>query len=277
LKEGAAKMGERWARKAIVRYHDNNSMELEDDVAVECPLTVMLNGKEFATIVCTPVDLTDLVFGFLASEGVIRFSKDVETLTIDESKGYAYVETATKQPISQDFYMKRVIGSCCGKSRHFYFQNDAKTAKTVTSAFTFSPDQCFEFMDELQRRSAAFRQTGGVHNAALCTRKHVIAQRTDIGRHNALDKLYGYGIRNRISMADKVIAFSGRISSEVLLKVSKIGCGLLLSKSAPTDLALELAEELNITVAGFIRSGSMNVYTHPWRIARQPTASSKET
>jgi FdhD protein len=88
----------------------------------------------------------------------------------------------------------------------------------------------------------------------------------DIGRHNALDKIYGYCLKNNISIGNKVIVFSGRISSEILLKVAKIGCEVVLSKSAPTELALELAEELGITTVGFIRNNSFNIYTCPERI-----------
>lgn len=90
--------------------------------------------------------------------------------------------------------------------------------------------------------------------------------RTDIGRHNALDKLYGHCLLNGMSVRDKLIVFSGRISSEVLLKAAKIGVSIVISKSAPTELAIQMAEELNITAIGFVRNGSFNVYTHPERI-----------
>ncbi len=90
--------------------------------------------------------------------------------------------------------------------------------------------------------------------------------RSDIGRHNALDKLYGYCINEQIAIRDKVLIFSGRISSEILIKASKIGVGILLSKSAPTDLAIKLAHDLNMTAVGFIRNDSFNIYSHPERI-----------
>jgi FdhD protein len=250
----------------IVRYNGQNFIVEEDDVAVESALTIILDGDEFATMVCTPTEITELVVGFLASEGVIRAYKDIHTLQIDEERGFAYVDLVNKHTVQKDFHSKRFIGSCCGKGRQFYFQNDVKTAKTVMTKFTITPEQCHKLMKEMQDRSSHFQQTGGVHNAALCTRDAIVVSRTDIGRHNALDKLFGHCLINRIPLKDKIIAFSGRISSEVLLKAAKIGVGIILSKSAPTNLAIGLAEDLGITAVGFIRGKGFNVYTHQDRI-----------
>ncbi|MBT2698777.1 formate dehydrogenase accessory sulfurtransferase FdhD [Bacillus sp. ISL-40] len=250
----------------IVKYNGHNFMEEEDDIAVESALTIILDGTEFATMVCTPSELKELVVGFLASEGVIRVYKDIHSIHIDEEKGFAYVDLVNKHSIQKDFHSKRFIGSCCGKGRQFYFHNDVKTAKTVMTELTVTPEQCRELMIQMQESSSHFQQTGGVHNAALCTKDGIVVARTDIGRHNALDKLFGYCIINRIPLKDKIIAFSGRISSEVLLKAAKIGVGIILSKSAPTNLALDLAEELGITAVGFIRGNGFNVYTHQERI-----------
>lgn len=250
----------------IWKYRDERFAEYEDDIAVEFPLTIVVDGEEFATIVCTPADLEELVVGFLASEGLIRLADEVERLDLDAERGFAYVELANKQTIHKDYYAKRFIGSCCGKSRQFYFHNDMRTAKTITSKLTITAEQCLALMQELEEQSLAFRATGGLHNAALCETDRLLLARSDIGRHNALDKLYGYCLRGRIPMKGKVIAFSGRVSSEVLLKVSKLGVGIVLSRSAPTSLAIELAQDLGVTVVGFIRAGSLNVYTHPQRI-----------
>lgn len=250
----------------IVKYNGHNFIEEEDDIAVESALTIILDGAEFATMVCTPSELKELVVGFLASEGVIRVYQDIQSIHIDEEKGFAYVDLVNKHSIQKDFHSKRFIGSCCGKGRQFYFHNDVKTAKTVMTKLTVTPEQCHELMKQMQESSSHFQQTGGVHNAALCTKDGIVAARTDIGRHNALDKLFGYCIINRIPLKDKIIAFSGRISSEVLLKAAKIGVGIILSKSAPTNLALDLAEELGITAVGFIRANGFNVYTHQERI-----------
>jgi FdhD protein len=120
------------------------------------------------------------------------------------------------------------------------------------------------------RRAAAddvFGRTGGVHDACLARADGtILARRADIGRHNALDKLYGMSILRTLETGDLVAAVSGRVSSEVLLKVAKMGVAFLLSKSACTDLALKLAGELGMTVVGFVRDGRLTVYTGEERI-----------
>lgn len=250
----------------IVKYNGLTFTETKDDIAVESALTIILNGDEFATMVCTPSDLNELVVGFLASEGVIRVIQDIKSIQIDDGKGFAYVDLVKKQCIKKEFHSKRFIGSCCGKGRQFYFHNDVRTAKTILTKLTITPEQCNQLMKQLQESSVYFQQTGGVHNAALCTKDGIVTSRTDIGRHNALDKLFGYCLIHKIPLKDKLLAFSGRISSEVLLKAAKIGVGIILSKSAPTNLALNLAEDLGITAVGFIRERGFNVYTHQERI-----------
>ncbi|WNS73772.1 formate dehydrogenase accessory sulfurtransferase FdhD [Bacillus sp. DTU_2020_1000418_1_SI_GHA_SEK_038] len=250
----------------IYRYENGMLQEQLDEIVTEQPMTIMLDGQEFATMVCTPENLEELTIGFLASEGIIRQQDEIKSINIDESKGIAYVDLHVQVTTSHEFHSKRFIGSCCGKSRQFYFHNDARTAKTSTSKTTITPDQCLSIMKQLQDSSLIFQETGGVHNAALFSGEEMIISRTDIGRHNALDKIFGYCIQNKIPVKDKIIAFSGRISSEVLLKAAKIGVGIILSKSAPTNLAIKLAEDLNITAVGFIRGNSFNVYSHSYRI-----------
>lgn len=239
----------------------------DDEIVTEYPLTIFLNDEEFATIVCTPADLEEMVIGFLAAEGAIKSYSEIKQLSIDEAQGFAYVDLHQETVLAQSFYSKRRITSCCGKSRQsFYFFSDARTAKPVGDTITITPGQCMSLMKELQASSDIHRQTGGVHNAALCSPDRIMLQYSDIGRHNALDKIYGQCLRDDLSTQDKVLVFSGRISSEVLLKAAKIGAGIILSKSAPTDLALQLAEELNITAVGFVRNAKMNVYTNAQRI-----------
>lgn len=262
---------ENTVKREILRIVGNEVEKIEDTVVTEYAVTVKINQEEFVTMVCTPEYVEDMVIGYLASERVIKGYDDVERIWHQEKEGFVHVKTKKVNPYFQQMQNKRYITSCCGASRQgFVFANDALVAKKMEDVHvTVTPDDCYRLMKEMQNSAAVFQETGGVHNAALCDKNGIVLSRMDIGRHNALDKIYGYCLRNNISMQDKIIVFSGRISSEILLKVSKIGCEIVLSKSAPTELALELADNLGITTVGFIRKDAMNVYTHEKRIQLQ--------
>ncbi|CAM3799258.1 Sulfur carrier protein FdhD [Mesobacillus thioparans] len=255
-------------KREIIRFDNGFAERVEDSIVTEHPVTIKINGTEFATLICSPDFIEDLVIGFLASEGVIRKLDDLEDLWVEEKSGTAHAKTKKVNPYYLDFQGKRYITSCCGAGRQgFVFINDAMTAKKMNQVrVKISSQDCFSLMKELQESSKVFQNTGGVHNAALCQAGKVVISRMDIGRHNALDKIYGHCLKNRIPLSDKVLAFSGRISAEILLKASKIGCEIVLSKSAPTELALKLAEDLGITTIGFIRDDSLNVYTGQERV-----------
>jgi len=254
--------------REILRYENGQIKHIEDSIVTEFPVTVKINGQEFVTMVSTPEYIEDMVIGFLASEGIIRKYEDINEIWVQDKEGYVHVTTTKINPYYRDIQNKRYITSCCGMSRQgFVFANDALTAKKIKAVrVKISAQDCFRLMNDMQQSAATFQNTGGVHNAALCDVNGIVLSRMDIGRHNALDKIYGYCLKNNISIGDKIIVFSGRISSEILLKVAKIGCEVILSKSAPTELALQLAEELGITTIGFIRNQSLNVYTHPERV-----------
>lgn len=255
----------------VLRFRNGQMESFEDKIVTEFPVTVKINEEEFVTMVCSPQYIEDMVIGYLASEGVIREYKDIKNIWVQEKEGYVHVTIDKLNPYFQNLQNKRYITSCCGASRQgFVFINDALTAKKMNDiSVELSIKDCFQLMNKLQQSAATFQETGGVHNAAICDKNGFMLSRMDIGRHNALDKLYGYCLKHHISIRDKVVVFSGRISSEILLKVAKIGCEVVLSKSAPTELALNLAEELGITTVGFIRNDSLNIYTCPERILRE--------
>jgi FdhD protein len=256
-------------RKHKILHISNGFSSIKEDLIVtEYPVTIKVNGEEFVTMVCSPEYIEDMVIGYLASEGVIRSYHDIKEIWMQEKEGFVHVSISNLSPYFHHFQNKRYVSSCCGMSRQgFVFANDARTAKKMNEVHVqITPEACFSLMNELQMGAAVFHQTGGVHNAALGDENGVILSRMDIGRHNALDKIYGYCLKNKMEVHEKILVFSGRISSEILLKTAKIGCEMVLSKSAPTALALELAEELGITTVGFIRDSSMNIYTHPQRI-----------
>ncbi|MEH7442205.1 formate dehydrogenase accessory sulfurtransferase FdhD [Bacillus sp. JJ1122] len=256
-------------KREILRFGDGQAERMVDSIVTEYTVTVKVNGQEFVTMVCTPDYIEEMVIGYLASEGIIRKFTDIDDIWIQEKEGFVHVKTNRENPYYKNLQGKRYLTSCCGASRSsFVFANDALTAKKLHGVKTeIEVKDCFRLMEEMQDAADLFQNTGGVHNASLCNLFGPVVSRVDIGRHNALDKIYGHCLKNDIPIHDKVIVFSGRISSEILLKVAKIGCPIVLSKSAPTELALKLADSLGITTIGFIRNRSLNVYTHPERIA----------
>ncbi len=132
------------------------------------------------------VKLEDLTIGFLASEGIIRKADEIKELQVDMYTGFAHI--SLHQPVQpQQFdHSSRFIGSCCGKSRQFYFKSDARVAKTVTSKLEIKVSECIMLMEDLLDSSLEFQKTGGVHSAALATSDGLLYTRSDIGRHNAL-------------------------------------------------------------------------------------------
>jgi len=120
--------------------------------------------------------------------------------------------------------------------------------------------------NEFQQRSTVYRATHGVHSAALCDTKSIILFNEDIGRHNAIDKIFGKCLLEDIPMDARIVITSGRISSEILLKVARRRIPVIVSKAAPTNLGVKLAIDLGMTLIGFAKGKRMNIYAHAWRI-----------
>ncbi|HKK27798.1 MAG TPA: formate dehydrogenase accessory sulfurtransferase FdhD [Gemmatimonadota bacterium] len=247
---------------------------VDEEVVAEHPVTLVVNGIELATLVCSPSHVDELALGFLTAEGILRPGEPIDRFFVDAGRGRVVVEAPGRDmEAERATFGKRYVGSCCGKSRTgFYLANDARTARRVEAPLHVAPGACFALMEALQEASPVFGRTGGVHNAGLASGGELEVVRTDIGRHNTLDKLYGWALRRDADLSRRLVAFSGRISSEIVLKVAKMGSPILVSKSAPTELALQMADDLGITAVGFARGDRLNVYTHHDRVLGERSA-----
>jgi FdhD protein len=247
---------------------DRNTREtLHGEVAREYPLTVMLNDEQLATLLCSPDDMENLAVGFLYSEALIRTKEEIKGITVDEPRGIVRVNTESADTVDRELFMKRVITTGCGRGISFYnFADLDQKQQKVESDVKVTPAQILDLMKAFQTRSEIYQKTHGVHGAALCDGAGILLFKEDIGRHNAIDKIFGHCLRENIPLADRIIMTTGRISSEILFKVAKRAIPILVSRSTPTDLAVGLAGELGITLVGFVRGGHMNVYTEEGRI-----------
>ncbi|MDY6968575.1 MAG: formate dehydrogenase accessory sulfurtransferase FdhD [Spirochaetota bacterium] len=251
---------------AIACYSGNERTMKDNIVAEEAPLTIFLNDEEIATLLCTPENLKYLAVGFLYSEGILQSKEEIKKITADDQKGIVWVETVENKDFVKNLINKRLITSGCGKGATFYNVADSSISKEIKSNFELSFKDALDLAKDLQNRSELYKITGGVHSATLCNNKDVLVFSDDIGRHNAIDKIFGRCLLEEISTIDKIIVTTGRVSSEILLKIVKMNIPILISRSAPTALAVRLANRLGITLIGYARGKRMNVYSHENRI-----------
>ena len=251
-------MGNETAKLSILRVTEQLKSEVEDIVVREFPLTIVLNDHELVTLLCSPTSLEYLAAGFLLSEGLIEGKDDIKTILVDDQRGVARIETDKAVDVS----LRRVLTSGGGRVvASFSAQKVSAEPQTKLSA-----SGVLSLMDDFVQRSKIFKTTGGVHSAALCDTNGILVFGEDIGRHNAIDKIFGECLLKDIATDNRLVITSGRVSSEILLKVAKRNIPILISKSAPTDLGVKLANDLGVTLVGFARGKRMNVYANSWRV-----------
>jgi len=253
-------------RVSIQRVTREDRQDIEDIVIKELPLTIILNNQELVTLLCSPVDLKYLAVGFLFSEGLLDSKDEIKKVIVDNRKGVVRVETDEDKELDSELVFKRLITSGCGRGASLYNAADLQTLAKVESSNEISAPEVFNLVKEFQQGSPVYRATGGVHSAALCDTQGILIFNEDIGRHNAIDKIFGKCILEDIPTDGRMVVTSGRVSSEILLKVAKRNIPIIISVSAPTDVAVKLADSLGITLVGFVRGSRMNIYTHSWRV-----------
>jgi len=254
---------------SIVRISEEGENDTEDVIARECSLTIILNNQELATILCSPTNLEYLAVGFLFSEGLLKSKDEIKKIVLDTERGVVRVATEEAGELAQGVSFREFITSGGGKGLQPCSAIAGTSRAKIKSQTQVSAPEVFALVNEFVQHSKVFKATGGVHSAALCHTKGILVFSEDIGRHNAIDKVFGECILRDIPMDDHMIITSGRISSEILLKVVKGNIPILISKSAPTNLGVRLADELGITLIGFVRGKKMNIYTNRWRVVAQ--------
>jgi len=253
-------------RIPILRLTEEGRSNIDDVVAREFPLTIILNNQELVTLLCSPKDLNYLAIGFLFSEGLLESKEEIKKILVDDQRGIVRVETKADKALANDLIFKRLITSGCGRGASFYSAADVQKQAKIESRMEISTGKVLSLVREFQQRSEIYRTTGGVHSAALCDTQSILVFNEDIGRHNAIDKLFGECVLKDIPTDERMVITSGRISSEILLKVARRRIPIIVSKSAPTDLGVKLANDLGITLLGFARGKRVNAYTNDWRI-----------
>jgi len=240
------------------RFGPDGTEEVGRAVPEELPLTIQINGQEAGTVLCTPEKLNYLTVGFLYLEGVIESMGDVLMVHLED--GVADVRLQTQIALPE----RKIRTSGCGGGVTFQLDADIPP---VESERRIRPEQVSDLMKLLYAYCEAYRDTGGIHTSALSDGEQLLVVSEDLGRHNTLDKIAGECLFREIDTSDGILLTTGRISSEMLFKAARMGTPILISRTAPTSLAVDLARQLNITLIGYARGRRFNVYAHRERIA----------
>jgi FdhD protein len=231
----------------------------------ERPVTVFLNDDEIATMQASPENLDDLGAGFLLAEGFLTDRDALEGIDVDHRRGLVYVRSREVAP-PDVAERKRYVTSGCGKGVTFASVGHARGLAPVDSDLSVHSDGVYDLMGQLARAAVSYRDTGGMHSCGLGVDGELAIVREDVGRHNALDKLFGRAWLDRINTDRAVLLTTGRISYEMTVKAAKAHVPVVVSRTAVTDLAADIADRVGITLVGYARGGKLVVYTHPGRI-----------
>jgi FdhD protein len=247
------------------RFENALFEEKEAEVIVEKLVSLTVNGKVWLTFMCTPVLLEALAIGFLYNENIIQSMNEVEQTHICASNDI--VDVWLTHTVKQPDLWRRTSG-CAGGITSAEIKN-IQTTSNITTAnadATIRAEQINHLVSQLFEKQEMYHEAGGVHISALCDGQNIILAAEDIGHQNTLDKISGLYLMQQPSMEQKFLLTSGRVGSEMIQKASRIGAPILISRTSPSSLSIEMANQLGITLVGYARGSQFKIYTHPQRV-----------
>jgi FdhD protein len=228
--------------------------EVKGEVVREQPLTVYVNEERFLTLLCSPFQLDALVVGYLWMEKVVEDPAEIIRLEISEVDGRA--DVTLSHPVTLP--TERILTSGCGGG--ITFRIDPRLFPRLHSSLRVTPLQLAARIKDLYGQAERYQASRGIHGAALADDERLLVMAEDVGRHNAVDKVKGEALLKGIATVDRILLSTGRVSSEMLLKAARMGVPVVASRTSPTEMAVGLAEQLGITVVGYLRPDSLNLY-----------------
>ncbi|EEF58099.1 formate dehydrogenase accessory sulfurtransferase FdhD [Pedosphaera parvula] len=249
-------------------------LEEDDQLVTEEPLEIRVRGKSVAITMRTPGQDEELAVGFLLTEGIIKRRSDVvEVAYCQQGEAANYQNTvnvflAPDVAVNFEELTRHVFASSsCGLCGKASIESVHQHFTPVDSNVTIAPEMILQLPDCLRSAQETFSKTGGLHGAGIFdVQGNLLVMREDVGRHNAVDKVLGHCFLKQISLSNHVLLVSGRASFEIMQKALAARIPIVCAVSAPSSLAVEFARESGQTLVGFLRGGSMNIYSHPQRV-----------
>jgi FdhD protein len=249
-----------------LKVSGNTVLGAIDEIASELPVRLILNDEPLVTLLCTPSELEELAVGFLLSEGLLRDKAAIRKLEVDDREAAVRIELAGLPPDFSRMFEKRTISSGCGKGITFTSYRMYADQRMSVAGPVVRLDDIRRLLNSFRNISRLYLETGGVHSAGLSDGKDILFFSEDIGRHNAVDKLIGKAFLQSVPVENKILLTSGRVTSEIVTKAGRNRFPILISRAAPSCMAISYAEDMGITLVGFARGDRMNIYSWPKRI-----------
>jgi FdhD protein len=244
------------------RYEFKKWEHHDAETIVESPVSLTVNGEVWLSFMCTPVNLEALSVGFLYNEGIIEAIEEVADARVCEHGDN--VDVWLNHPAEQPTSWRRTSG-CTGGITAV----DLLAKPNVSfdaNRLTVQPEAVGRLVEMLFESQALYRETGGVHTSALSDGEKILLSAEDIGRHNTLDKIAGLCLMNNVWPENRILITTGRISSEMLQKAARLQAPILISRTSPSSLSIEMAERYGITLIGYARKHRFNVYSNGGRV-----------
>ena len=243
---------------------------IESEVIEEAVVSIYVNGLELASIMSTPDEQDYLALGFLANEGFIQGLEEVEILHVGDPG--CCVDIWLNHPVTMP--PRSFITSGCGGG--LTYDDPTLGLTPVEDDLRIEPKALFDVFNQLHTPDSLHARARGVHASGLTDGVRVLIATEDVGRHNTLDKLRGACMLKGIDSRGLLLLATGRVSSEMLRKGVKMGCPIIASRNSPTSMSVEMADAYNVTLIGYVRGGSMRVYTHPQRLGLERPVTDSE-
>ncbi len=263
-------------RMSLRRFDGKRLCDAVDDVVREILLDIFVNGKPVVTLACAGIHLQELTTGFLKQEGLIENAGDILDMVFSPGRADVRTRDVARDSLSTAS-AKSIASSGARGSRTFSREGGAKPLGPTRSEL--DAKAVLRLMDALLSATLIHERTRGTHCSALATARGILTAREDIGRHNTIDMLCGWALTEGVDLGDKILLTTGRVSSEIVSKASRMGVAAIVSHSAATSRAVTLAEALGIAVVGYVRGGTFIVYTGARQVksAGMPEAKGKRT
>ncbi len=247
------------------QYQFSQWEAIDSETIVETPVSLTVNAEPWITFMCTPIDLEAMAVGFLYNEGVIEAVEEVADVRVCEHGDN--VDVWLNRNVQQPKSWRRTSGCTGGVTAvDLLAKPEIRIDGDVPALDAEAIGTLVEMLFESQ---SLYRETGGVHTSALSDGKEILLSSEDIGRHNTLDKIAGLCLLRRIWPEQRILITTGRISSEMLQKAARLQAPILISRTSPSSLSIEMAERYGITLIGYARRHRFNVYTYSQRVGRR--------